>query len=158
MFRKIITFRPNPFRRQDFGGNPRDNRWLKERFLTLKNRYFPDLEVNNNLIIKFGRPTKTRLGSIKHGRRKTNPNTIITLNGHFQDREVPDFVIDSTILHEVTHYSQGWFSPHPQKYYHPHQGGVLKRELTDRGLSDTIKLSRKWLKQNWLEYLKKHHR
>ncbi|TSC92641.1 MAG: hypothetical protein CEN89_571 [Candidatus Berkelbacteria bacterium Licking1014_7] len=154
---KIITFRANTNRRQDFGENPRDNKWLKNQLINLKNRYFPDLEIANNLIIKFGRPAKTRLGSIKHGRRRENPNTIITINGHFQDREIPDFVIDATILHELTHYSQGWFSPHPRQHHYPHQGRAVKNELTDRGLSDILMLSRKWLKRNWREYIKQNH-
>jgi hypothetical protein len=157
MFRRVVSFRINPNRRKDFGENPRDNRWLRDRLTSLKDRYFPDLRIHNNLIIKFGRPTKTRLGSIKHGRRKENPNTIITINGHFQDRQVPDFVLDATILHELAHYAQGWFSPHPQRYRHPHKHGVLRNELTNRGLSDILILSRKWLKNNWKNYIIRYH-
>ena len=157
MFYKIIKFRPNLRRRTNFGENPRDSKWLKHRLQEFKNHYFPDLTISNNLIIKFGRPTKTRLGSIKHGRRRDNPNTIITINGHFQDQQIPDFVIDATIMHELTHYAQGWFSPHPQKYRHPHLGSVVKNELTERGLDDILILSRRWLKKNWRDYIRRNH-
>ncbi|MEK7062099.1 MAG: hypothetical protein AAB942_00995, partial [Patescibacteria group bacterium] len=154
---KIIKFKPNLRRRVNFGENPRDNKWLKNRLQEFKNRYFPDLDITNNLIIKFGRPAKTRLGSIKHGRRRENPNTIITINGHFQDQQIPDFVVDATVMHELTHYAQGWFSPHPKKYRHPHQGSVVKNELTERGLNDILELSRRWLKTHWRDYIRAKH-
>lgn len=135
----------------------RDNKWLRERLKQIWNRYFHDVPPANNIIIKFGRPARTRLGSIKFGRRKIDPNTIITLTGFFRDHEIPEFVIDATVAHELVHYAHGFHSPHPQLYRHPHHGGVVRRELIDRGLEDVLELSRKWLKNNWPDYVRRFY-
>ena len=63
----------------------RDAKWLKNRLETIWQKHFPDVPIANNVIIKFGQKAMTRLGSIKFGQRKINPNTIITINGHFKD-------------------------------------------------------------------------
>lgn len=132
----------------------RDNRWLKLRLQMIWQRYFADVPLANNVVVKFGQQAKTRLGSIKFGRRKEIPNTIITINGHFQDPEIPEFVIDGVLAHELTHYAHGFFSPHNQYHHHPHQGGVVRKELIDRGLKDLLQLEKKWIKNNWVKYLK----
>lgn len=132
----------------------RDNKWLKARLQSLWQRYFPDVKLANNIFVKFGRPTKTRLGSIKYGRKKIEPNTIITLNGFFQDPEIPEFVVDGVLAHELTHYTHGFFSPHEQWHHYPHQGGVVRQELVDRGLKDLLKLEKAWVKKNWEKFLK----
>ncbi len=132
----------------------RDNRWLKSRLQMIWQRYFADVPLANNVVVKFGQQAKTRLGSIKFGRRKTNPNTIITINGHFQDPQIPEFVIDGVLAHELTHYAHGFFSPHNQFHPYPHAGGVVRREMVDRGLSDLLKLEKAWIKNNWVKYLK----
>jgi len=140
----------------------RDHKWLKKRLAAIWQRYFPDVQLANNVFVKFGRPTRTRLGSIKFGRRKENlpagqagPNTIITVNGHFIDQEIPEFVIDAVLAHELTHYAHGFCSPHDQFHRYPHQGGVVRRELVDRGLKDLLALEKKWVKENWVKYLKR---
>lgn len=145
----------------------RDNKWLKNRFAILWQRYFPDVKIANNVLVKFGRPTRTRLGSIKFGRhakrgiwddsasrRVEDPNTIITINGFFMDPEIPDFVVDGVLAHELTHYTHGFFSPHEQYHRYPHQGGVVRREMVDRGLKDLLQLEKRWIKENWVKYLK----
>ena len=132
----------------------RDHRWLKKRLATIWQRYFPDVAIANNVLVRFGRPTRTRLGSIKFGRRKEDPNTIITINGFFTDPEIPDFVVDGVLAHELTHYAHGFCSPHEQNHRYPHQGGVVRRELVDRGLKDLLQLEKRWVKENWVKYLK----
>jgi len=133
----------------------RDHRWLKERLAAIWQRYFPDVVIANNVFVKFGRPTRTRLGSIKLGRRKENPNTIITVNGHFTNPEIPEFVVDAVLAHELTHYAHGFCSPLDQFHRYPHQGGVVRRELVDRGLKELLQLEKKWVKENWIKYLKR---
>ena len=135
----------------------RNAKWLKDRLEMIWQRYFPDVPIANNVIVKFGRPAMTRLGSIKYGRRRENPNTIITINGHFQDSEIPEFVIDAVLVHELTHYAHGFCSPHEQAFRHPHKGGVVRQEMTGWGLQNLLKLEKKWVKDNWREYLKKNH-
>lgn len=132
----------------------RDHKWLKSRLEAIWARYFPDVVVANNVFVKFGRPCRTRLGSIKYGRKKVDPNTIITINGHFKDETIPEFVVDAVLAHELTHYAQGFASPHEQAYRHPHQGGVVKNELSDRGLHELMSAEKKWVKENWREYIK----
>ena len=134
----------------------RDTKWLVERTYFILKRYFPDIKLGNNLVVKFGRPSRTRLGSIKYGRRdKANPNTIITLNGHFKNKEIPDFIVDATLAHELTHYAHGFFSPRQRLHHYPHHGGVVRKEMLDRGLANMLQLQKRWLKENWVEFLKK---
>lgn len=132
----------------------RDNQWLKTRLKYIWQRYFPDIAVANNVFVKFGRPAVTRLGSIKYGRHEKK-NTIITINGHFQDPQIPEFVIDGVLAHELTHYAQGFCSPLEQAFRHPHKGGVVHREMAGRGLEDMLKLERNWIKENWVGYIRK---
>jgi hypothetical protein len=54
----------------------------------------------------------------------------------------------------MCHYTHGFNSPHSQIYKHPHQGGIIKKEMQKRGLNDVYKYSKHWLKNNWLNYLK----
>lgn len=130
----------------------RDHKWLKNRLAMIWQKYFPDIKLANNVFVKFGRPTRTRLGSIKLGRKKLN--TIITINGYFIDPEIPEFVIDGVLAHELTHYAHGFASPHTQQHRYPHQGGVVKRELVNRGLKNLLQLEKRWIKENWIKFLK----
>lgn len=134
----------------------RDHNWLKFRLETIWAKYFPDIAVANNVFVKFGRPARTRLGSIKYGRRREDPNTIITINGYFKDETIPEAVVDAVLAHELTHYAQGFCSPHEQKFRNPHQGGVVNRELSDRGLRELLHFEKKWVKANWRQYLMDH--
>lgn len=135
----------------------RDNKWLADRLEQIWQRYFPDIEISNTILVRFGRPAITRLGSIKFGRKKPsasgNPNTYITITGYFRDPVIPEYVVDSVLAHELTHYSHGFYSPHDQLYRHPHKHGVVNKELTNRGLNDILKLQKVWLKQHWRGYL-----
>ena len=99
----------------------------------------------------------TRLGSIKYGRRRDNPNTIITINGHFKNPEIPDFVVDGVLAHELTHYAHGFFNPNGQNQRYPHKGGVVRKEMSGRGLENLLKLEKRWVKENWREFLKRNH-
>lgn len=135
----------------------RDNEWLKKRLEQVWQRYFPDRPPLNHVSVKFGRAARTRLGSLKLGRKTFADDTkdsIITITGFFQDPQIPQFVVDGVLAHEVTHYSHGFNSPHPRLYRHPHKGGVVHREMRARGLADTLYLSRKWLKLHWREYVR----
>jgi len=134
----------------------RDHNWLKFRLEAIWQRHFPDIAVANNVFVKFGRPCRTRLGSIKYGRKTEDPNTIITINGYFKDPEIPEQVVDAVLAHELTHYAQGFCSPHEQKFRNPHLGGVVSQELIDRGLKDLLRLEKRWVKANWRNYLNSH--
>lgn len=135
----------------------RDNKWLRERLKYLYKRYFSDIPIINKIIIKFGRPTRTRLGSIKPGRKYKDEHSIITINGHFKNLEVPEFVVDAVISHEFMHYAHGFASPHEKAFSHPHKGGVVDWDLRERGLDDILKLEKRWLKENWRGFILANH-
>lgn len=135
----------------------RDHKWLKYRLETIWQQHFSDVAIANNVFVKFGRPAITRLGSIKYGRKCEDPNTIITINGYFKDPEIPEYVIDAVLAHELTHYAHGFFSPHEQHHRYPHKGSVVKNEMTDRGLEKIMKAEKVWIKTNWRNYILKNH-
>lgn len=135
----------------------RDHKWLKNRLEQIWQRFYPDVAIANNVFVKFGRRSMTRLGSIKHGRLQENRNTIVTINGYFQDPEIPEFVVDAVLAHELTHYAHGFFHPDGPKQRYPHKGGAVKKEMIDRGLEKLLKAEKKWIKLNWKEYIKKNH-
>lgn len=130
----------------------RDDAWLHARLDYIWDNYFSDVEQDNIVRIIWGRKAKTRLGSIRLD--VTDPTiTIITINRLYQDEFIPEYVVDATIVHELTHYAHGFNSPHAQKQQHPHAGGVMAREFAERGLTDMYKAQRKWLKANWADYV-----
>jgi hypothetical protein len=145
----------------------RDNYWLAQRLKYIWETYFPEISQKNDVIVRFGKKSRTRLGSIQlqqeHSslmyigfRRLFNikPKTIIILNGHFKSQRTPAFVIDATIAHELTHYAHGFGSVHRRKFRYPHQHGVVRSDLRDRGLETLLKRQKRWTKTNWLKIIK----
>lgn len=134
--------------------------WLENRFEYIYRKYFADLEAPNQIEIKWGRRSRRQLGCIKKERPQTLADhfkkdfaTIIVVNGLFRDEAIPQFVIDSVIAHELTHYAHGFNSPLERKHQHPHKGGVVKIELHARDLSALEKKQKLWMKENWQKYL-----
>jgi len=140
--------------------------WLNEKMIWILRDFYCDLEIKNNLKIKFGRKAKQRLGSIKRREVRNrltgflvgdkNPDSIITITGYFRDESIPDYVIYGTIGHELAHYAHGFSSPLPQIYDHPHRGKVIQRELIKRGMGDIHYTAEKWLKHNWVKFVKEN--
>lgn len=145
----------------------RTNDWLADRLAHIWYHYFSDIAQPNEVIIKFGRKSRTRLGSIampgwrdqQHGiayrTRQAIPEgtTVITITGYFKDQRVPEYAVDATIGHELVHYAHGFHSPHPQLHAHPHKGGIVDRELRQRGMGETLKQQKSWLRQSWLDII-----
>jgi hypothetical protein len=75
------------------------------------------------------------------------------MNGLFRRQDVPEFVVEATIFHELTHYAHGFNSPLDQAQAHPHAGGVMRREFAERGLLELYLQQKRWLKTNWLGIL-----
>jgi len=130
----------------------RTDTWLRQQLLLIWENFFPEVKQKNSVEIKFGRRCRTRLGSIKLDSKKT----VVTINGLFRNEAIPDYVITGTIAHELAHYAHGFSSPHPQSQKYPHQGGTVNKDLKKRGLENILKKQKKWLKQNWADYVKKH--
>lgn len=147
----------------------RDNLWLEDRLDYIWSNYFADVDKLNEVRIKFGKKAKQQLGSIKwvdeqgrglrirvplfrkfnHRVKPANAISLITITSYFKDGSIPDFVVDSTIAHELCHYTHGFSSPLQQVYDHPHKGNVVGKELRKRGLGNMEKESKIWLKENW---------
>lgn len=127
----------------------RDNNWLLFRLDYLWTKYFADVPQTNKVFIRFGRYAKYRLGSIRLN-RKTKAS-FITITVMFKDPGVPSEVVDHTIGHELVHYAHGFSSIQPRLHKYPHAGGVVKREMTERGMGYLHKAYQEWVR----EYRKK---
>jgi len=126
----------------------RDKFWLENRMIQIKDMLFPDLELENQIIVRFKGRWKNKFGHIKLLRNK---NTEIVVNGLFSNLEVPEYMIDITLAHELVHYLHGFQSPLKQKYKHPHKGGVVKKELIKRGFGHMVCKERVFIKEKWVK-------
>lgn len=138
----------------------RDDKWLFQKLDELWDGHFSDIPQNNDVVIYFGRKARQRLGSIKQETKtrrdllNKNRKTIITINGLFKDLVVPEYVVTTTIAHEMCHYAHGFSSPLEQRFSNPHQGGVVTKEMKARGFTKELATQKKWLKDEWPEILK----
>ncbi len=132
----------------------KDDNWLLSRLDYLWSNHFSEVVQVNPVFIKFGRFSRFRLGSIRYDRR--SKKSFITITSMFKDPGVPIEVVDHTIAHELCHYTHGFSSPNPRLHKYPHHGGVIKQELTSRGLASQVKAYSLWLKQ-YRRQLKKEH-
>src|SRR3954468_10507703 len=99
----------------------RDEAWLQQILDKIWDNYFDDVPQVNDVRIKFGRKAKRRLGSISID--PTDKKTsIITMNSLFKNDDIPEYVVEATIFHELTHYAHGFNSPLEQAQRHPHAG------------------------------------
>lgn len=133
----------------------RNDAWLLARLDYIWSAYFDDITQINPVFIKFGRFARLRFGSIRLDRRSRK--TYILITGMFKDPNIPEEVVDHTIAHELCHYAHGFSSPHKRLHKFPHEGGIIKRELENRGLIHLFKAYRKWIK-DYKEELKEYYR
>lgn len=126
----------------------RDEAWLQMILDKIWDNFFPEVTQENDVRIVFGRRSKRRLGSISLDPRDRK-TSVITMNALFKQEDVPEFVVEATIFHELTHYAHGFNSPLEQAQTHPHAGGVMRREFAERGLLDLYQQQKRWLKDNW---------
>ena len=143
----------------------RDNSYLENLLYTIWDEHFADVPRQNLVLIKFGKHSKRQLGSISLLKDRVSIKryigerddidikniSVIRITRYFAYPDIPEFLLVSTIAHELCHYVHGFNSPLPKKYPHPHRGGVVNKELKTRGLYDITKESKKWLKENWRE-------
>jgi len=130
----------------------RNDEWLALRLSQIWDLLFPELERRNNVSIRFKGKWQSKLGHIT---RLRNKDTEIAINSILKDEEIPDYVLDLTIAHELVHYLHGFHSPHDKKHKHPHKGNVVDKELVRRGFSHLISKEKKWMKINWEKIIKK---
>ncbi len=133
----------------------RDEAWLQQLLDTVWDSYFADVPQENDVRIVFGRRAKRRLGSIALD-PLDGVTSVITMNGLFRLSEVPVFVVEATLVHELTHYAHGFNSPLSQRQTHPHAGGVIRREYAERGLLELYVQQKRWLKTEWPKVIEQH--
>ena len=112
--------------------------------------YFADVPRTNDVHIAYCRPWKTRLGLIRMSLDSTR--SFIGINSLLQHEAVPDFVLVTTIAHEVVHYAHGFGSPLPQLFEHPHANNIVDKELEQRGLGDTLADCNAWIDEQWYTF------
>lgn len=128
----------------------RDNLWLKEMLELVWQKYFSDIPRLNNVHIKFGRKAKRRLASIRQVKRgEKHSDTEIFVTSFYKDLRVPEYVVETTLAHELCHYAHGFASPLPQFSRYPHKGELVDNELKKRGLGSKLKNQEVWLKEEW---------
>lgn len=123
----------------------RDNIWLLSRLDFLWSRFFPDVPQKNKVFIRFGRYAKYRLGSIRLGRH--TKASFITITAMFKNLKIPEAVVDHTVGHELVHYAHGFSSSNPRLHKYPHAGGVVKKEMEERGMGYLHKAYKEWVKE-----------
>jgi len=112
--------------------------------------YFTDMSRVNEVQIAYCRPWKTRLGLI----RLSLDNTIsfIGINSLLRSPQVPEYVLITTIAHELVHYAHGFGSPLPRLYEHPHANNVVEKELEQRGLGTLLHKCDTWVEDQWFDF------
>lgn len=123
----------------------RDNIWLLSRLDHIWSKHFPDIDQSNPIQIKFGRYSKYRLGSIKLNRRTNRSH--LTITAMFKNPNIPTEVIDHTVAHELVHYAHGFSSKRTRLHKYPHAGGVVQREMEERGMGYLNRAYKQWVKQ-----------
>ena len=126
----------------------RNEVWLTERVTLLRHIHFSDVARGYPIVTRFGIRARNRFGSIG----AQDQRTIILVNRLFADPVVPVFVVDATLAHELAHYAHGFGSGLPRIYTDPHRGGVVDRELENRGLGELTRKSELWRKLNWDQF------
>ena len=126
----------------------RNEEWLATLFHNIWDTKFPDVKKRNNIVVRWKGKWKTKFGHIK---RLKNKDTEIAINSFFKNPDIPEYIIELTLAHELVHYMHGFQSPHPKKFRHPHQGGIVNKELKKRGYQEEIKKERQWFKEVWLK-------
>ena len=125
----------------------RDDNWLRNRMLEIWQLRFMDVPMKNEVKIRFKGKWKLKFGHIK---MKNNVTEII-VNSLFKHEDVPQYIVDLTIAHELVHYSHGFQSPLERRFRYPHQGGIVRKELKKRGFRDAMRMERKIFRKEWPE-------
>src|SRR5918912_973139 len=130
----------------------RDHAWLQARFRHLWDTYYSDARIGYPIEVKFGRSARYRYGSIYNTGRQCR----ITINGLFAHPEIPEYVVDATLAHELAHYVHGYGSGLPKLHSHPHRGGVIDKEMQRRGCFFLEEKAGAWRRENWQSFYERH--
>ncbi len=112
--------------------------------------YFSDVPCVNEVQIAYCQPWKLRLGLIRLS--LDTRISFIGINALLQHEQVPEYVLLTTIAHELTHYAHGFGSPLPRLYAHPHANNTVNRELERRGLGEDAHRCDEWVDKYWFAF------
>ncbi len=129
--------------------------YLARKAAQLIRENFAERGVTNFLVVKTGQKWSRTLGHIKTLEDKEY-GSMIEINPLLFDLDVPEYVLDYVIMHELTHYFQGFGSNHEKTHKHPHRGGVVEKELERLGWEEIQKKADVWLKDGWAKILQKN--
>jgi hypothetical protein len=113
-------------------------------------QHFIDIPRVNAVHIEYYFPWKSRLGLIRLSLDQSI--TLIGINSLLQCPQVPDYVLITTIAHELVHYAHGFGSPLPRLYKYPHANGVVEQELLNRQLGDYLHHCNQWIDKHWYSF------
>ena len=111
---------------------------------------FSDIARINRVEIAYCQPWKRRLGLIRLSLDGTK--SFIGINALLQLQEVPDYVLLTTVAHELAHYAHGFGSPLPRIFDHPHANNIVERELKKRGLGELAQKCDDWIDKQWFPF------
>jgi predicted SprT family Zn-dependent metalloprotease len=129
--------------------------YLSKKTAELIRENFAERGITNFLVVKTGGRWKRTLGHIKTF-GDTREDSLIEINSLLFDLDVPEYVLDYVIMHELTHYFQGFCSNHSKKHKYPHKGRVVEKELERLGWKEIQEKADKWVKENWTKILVKN--
>jgi len=112
--------------------------------------HFADLPHVNDVRIGYCYPWKSRLGLIRLSLDQMT--SFIGINSLLQFQQVPEYVLTTTIAHELTHYAHGFGSPLPRLWKHPHANKVVDRELERRELGEQLRCCTEWIDKQWYPF------
>ncbi len=112
--------------------------------------YFMDIPRANVVEIAYCYPWKSRLGLIRLSLDATT--SFIGINSLLQLEAVPEYVLITTIAHELVHYTHGFGSPLPRCCKHPHANRVVDRELERRELGTYLRFCNEWIDKHWYSF------
>lgn len=113
-------------------------------------KYFYDIARINEVQIAYCYPWKRRLGLIRLS--QDSLTSFIGLNALLQMEEIPEYILITTIAHEMAHYAHGFGSPLVRHFDHPHANSVVPRELEGRGLGEAMHLCDEWIDKYWFSF------
>jgi hypothetical protein len=117
--------------------------------------HFIDIPRVNTVHIGYCFPWKSRLGLIRLSLDQNT--TFIGINSLLQLPQVPDYVLITTIAHELAHYAHGFGSPLPRQHKYPHANGVVERELESRELGECLRCCNRWIDKHWYPFYDIQH-
>lgn len=128
--------------------------YLTRKAAELVRENFAERGITNLFLVKWGGKWKRTLGKIKPVKNEEY-GSVMEINSRFKSVEIPEYVLDYVLMHELVHYFQGFGSNHARKSKYPHKGKVVEKELKRLGWGEVTARAEKWIKENWQSVLAK---